>query len=360
MDDLDEWADDVAHADCQRKLHRLKRTARDAQALARRALDELEREKARTEFLDAIAPPSLPVIKARTRRKNAHECVAVAVASDWHIEERVLPEEVRGLNDYHLPEARARAARFFRAIAWKIAHLQAAGQGGEAVRLRRLFLAFLGDIITGEIHEELAETNELTALQATNEAIAIVTTGVEYLLEACELPEGIDLHMGWGNHGRLTKKSRIKRQRHHNLEWLMGTQVAKHFEGNPRVRVAVAKAPVEYAEVMGWRVRLMHGDNIRYGGGIGGLTIPVSKKVLRMDQDLPADLTIMGHFHTLTHLGQPHVIVNGSLIGPSEYSQWIGAAPEPPAQAFFCLDRERGLRFWDPIWVAGYTPKAGA
>lgn len=349
--ELEGWAEDGLHSDCERKIHRLKRSLREAKAVTKSALEDLELEERRVEFLLALGDPKPVPIRARTRKAGAHECVAVAVASDWHIEERVFPEEVNGDNEYGIEVAKIRAARFFRAIAWKIAHLQAAGKGGEGIRLRRLFLAVIGDIITGNIHEELAETNDLTPLEAKQAAFDIFVSGLDYLEAECDLPEGIDIHWSWGNHGRLTKKSRVKNQRKHNLEWDLGHQVAKHYAKSDRIRVHVARKNVEVRDILGWKVRLTHGDSVKYGGGIGGLAVPLSKKVLRWDAGGKADLTIIGHFHTLTHLGQPHVVVNGSLIGPSEYSDWIAAAPEEPAQAFFCIDRERGLRFWDPIRV---------
>ncbi len=44
-------------------------------------------------------------------------------------------------------------------------------------------------------------------------------------------------------------------------------------------------------------------------------------------------------------------VTNGSLIGYNAYAQKIGASPEPPMQAFFLIDQERGLCHMTKIWV---------
>ena len=44
-------------------------------------------------------------------------------------------------------------------------------------------------------------------------------------------------------------------------------------------------------------------------------------------------------------------VSNGSLIGYNEYALSIKAKYEPPQQAFFLIDAERGKRHSTPIWV---------
>jgi hypothetical protein len=89
-------------------------------------------------------------------------------------------------------------------------------------------------------------------------------------------------------------------------------------------------------DVFGVRLRFHHGDGIKYGGGVGGITIPVNKAIAQWNRAHYADLDIVGHYHQFFDGG--NFIANGSVIGWSPYSLWIKASFEPPQQAFFLLD----------------------
>ena len=96
-------------------------------------------------------------------------------------------------------------------------------------------------------------------------------------------------------------------------------------------------------------MRFFHGDALKYGGGIGGLSIPLIKYLHRKDEQRKADFNFLGHFHQLlypTHAS----CVNGSLIGLSAYGYKIGFKPERPAQAFTLLDEKRGFTIKIPIF----------
>ena len=86
---------------------------------------------------------------------------------------------------------------------------------------------------------------------------------------------------------------------------------------------------------------------MRYKGGVGGITIPINKAIDKMDRSRKADITVMGHFHTLTF--GDRFIINGSMIGFGVYSDVISAAFERPQQAFFIIDSKHGLTVRAPI-----------
>lgn len=96
---------------------------------------------------------------------------------------------------------------------------------------------------------------------------------------------------------------------------------------------------------------MMHGHSINGGSGVGGISIPINKAIARFDQAQQADVTLLGHFHQLTHGGR--FIVNGSLPGVTAYSLKFGF--EPPRQAFFTIahayGQPRGISMFTPIWV---------
>jgi hypothetical protein len=52
-----------------------------------------------------------------------------------------------------------------------------------------------------------------------------------------------------------------------------------------------------------------------------------------------AHLTVLGHWHQKLDL--EYAVVNGSLIGFSPFSEWIGASPEIAQQVFNTVDLDR-------------------
>jgi len=150
----------------------------------------------------------------------------------------------------------------------------------------------------------------------------------------------------------MTLKPRIQNATETSLETFMYHSLAYRFKGNPRVNFRVANSKIVYRRFFDrFNMRLLHGDDVKFGGGVGGVTIPIRKKLAAWDKAIRADLTVMGHFHQLLDGGD--FIVNGSLIGYNEFAQAIGASPEEARQAFFLIhDRNGGEKsITAPIWL---------
>jgi predicted phosphodiesterase len=103
----------------------------------------------------------------------------------------------------------------------------------------------------------------------------------------------------------------------------------------------VATSMIGYLNLDGFEVRTTHGHQSKYGGGIGGIHVPVAKKNAAWDAVKRADLTIFGHWHQFSWLNAARYVSNGSLIGHSAYATRIGAAYEPPRQACVIIDHHR-------------------
>lgn len=326
------------------KLHRAQRLLREERESKKRLLADLELARERVSIALAITETVTPrPIKERSRAKNKREATPVICASDWHIEERVAAENINGLNEYNLEVSQARSRRFFEGACWLIQHHQ------RSFLIRDAVLWLGGDLITGVIHEELLETNELSPVEAVLRCQRYLSEGIQTLLDRTGLKRLL-IPCNYGNHGRTTAKRRYKSGAANSYEWMMYHQLAKQFASDKRVEFVIADGSHLYLDVYSFRLRFLHGDDCKFGGGIGGLSIPVSKAVMRWNKIKPAHYTIMGHFHTLCDFGQPSVVINGSLIGPSAYSLSLGYA-ERPKQAFFLVDKHRGKCQSTPIWV---------
>ena len=116
----------------------------------RKALDTVQR----LEQSD-LQPPNWLLPRERQR---AQASTLVAMLSDLHLDEVVLPEEVDGLNAYNrnIAEIRLRA--------WTVNTIKMARAHLAGLRYDGFVLLLGGDIFSGDIHEELSETNEDTMI----------------------------------------------------------------------------------------------------------------------------------------------------------------------------------------------------
>lgn len=325
--------------------HRMRRELRESQAKVKalvsqlsdaRAMRDIAREAA--EASDAVEP-----IRPRERKSGLREATAMVLASDWHIEEEVQPEKVAGRNRYNLEISARRAERFFEATRWAMTWQR------EVFHVRDLVLWLGGDLITNYLHPDNIESNLLAPVQAIATAESYISSGIDFLLEDDKL-ERLVVPCNDGNHGRLTEKTRAATRMENSLEWLLYETLRRRYAGNPRVQFQIANGDHLYLDVYGRTVRFTHGDSVNYGGGVGGITIPIYKALARWDTVRKAALTVMGHFHQRTSLAD--LIINGSLIGYSPYSMRIGARFESPAQDFTMLDPLRFKSVSMPLWVA--------
>lgn len=325
--------------------HRLKQRLRTVEAQVKSLLVDLDSARRLNDLVRETSEHRVPGIRPRERKSRLREATAFAIASDWHIEEPVDPAKIGGRNRFSPEIAKKRAARFFEAMRYAI------NFNRQIFKVRDCVLAIIGDIITNYLREEDVESNEMAPPEAIAFGKVLLSDGIKFLLEDPEL-ERIVIPCIDGNHGRLSGKEKIKHRTRvaNSLEWLMYTMLKQEFANEPRVEFQIAAGELMYMDVYERNVRILHGDLIRYAGGVGGVTIPIYKAIARWDTAHRADLTVMGHFHQLTSLSD--IIINGSLIGYNEYAQAIGCRFEPPAQAFTMLDPLRFKSVAMPLWVS--------
>lgn len=302
---------------------------------------ELEKALAVSNDLKSLNYKPKPIV---CKSKSNSESVAFIVISDTHLEERVLKSEVNGLNEYNLEVSAQRMRNLFT----RGHKLIKRAQHGDT--LDTVVIALLGDIITNRIHDELAETNLLGPSEAVVFAYQLLVDGIEHLASDKTIKK-IVVRCHTGNHGRTTPEHRHgQNEAETSLEFILYTFLANHFKGT-KVEVEVPKSALSYMTVLGTEIRFMHGHAIRFGGGIGGPTIPINKALARWDIGKQADLTLLGHFHQFFDGGR--FLINGSLIGTTAYSLSFGH--EPPRQAFFLVThaygKPRGKNTVCPIWV---------
>lgn len=273
-----------------------------------------------------------------THRK--HESTAVVLASDFHVEERVTSESVNGSNEYSMAIAKSRTEAFFRNI------LKLVTKEQQDTHINTLCLALLGDFISGHIHLELMESCEVSPVEAAVFAQNLLASGIEYLLKNSKLQLVIPCCSG--NHARITSQVHVASEHGNSLEWMIYSNLARHFKPNKRVIFVLSKSYFNWVKIYDFDIRFHHGHGMKYGGGIGGITIPILKAIARYDVAKKAYLDCFGHFHS--PISMDKFVSNGSLIGDTPYSKRLGFSGRPQQQ-FFLIDKKRGKTGMFPVFV---------
>ncbi len=314
----------------------------------RALLDELKEHRERAAALDALTSSKLPPVKRRELKSSKREGCAVIMASDWHVEE-IVDAGASPLGNVYTPDVAAqRCGRFFAGAKWLIdLHRPVFG-------LRDVVLWLGGDLLTGYIHDELKETNALSPTEALLWLKAHLIDGIQQLLADGEI-ERLLVPCSYGNHGRTTLKPRRATGGKNSWEWLLYMDLKREFgaggaHADKRVEFIVEQSAHQYVRVYDFDLHFHHGDEISYGGGVGGITIPINKATAQWDKVKRCHYHHFGHFHQYLDLGQ--TVVNGSVIGYNAFAMSIKATPEPPQQAFYVLDSKRGKTCKSPIWVS--------
>jgi len=272
--------------------------------------------------------------------------VPTLFVSDLHAGEVVDPNQVNGVNEYSLKVFHERMDRLAeRAIRLLAILSPKADYPGICIPLG-------GDIISGNIHEELTATNELNSMPTVLDAFEtlagfLTTMGDRFgkVFVPCEA----------GNHGRDTRKTWKKDRHATSFDWLIYCFLAKHFSNDERFSFYIPDSPDAYYKLYDYRYCLTHGDQFRsFGDYMIGILGPVVrgdiKKRSRNSQiDLEYNTLICGHWHTYSHLNR--LIINGSVKGYDEYAYDSNFPFERPQQGLWVTHPRHGITYRCPVYV---------
>lgn len=323
-----------------RRLRSSLKTAESERAEYAKALDLIRS----LEAAEARAPKWLSPKKP----SKANHAIVNLLVTDTHFDEVVRPEEVDFVNSYDRRIAEMRLKRCFeKTIELARDYLAGVTYDGAVLMLG-------GDIFSGNIHEELEQTNVSTLFDAVLHYVEIMQAGITMLAE-----EFGKVHVAGvvGNHGRQTKKPRAKNRARDNVDWLLYKLLARDFKPDDRITFQVPDASDALINVYDTTFLLTHGDQFRGGTGISGALAPLMlgshRKTRRQAASgHPYDVMVLGHWHQYISIPGKGLLVGGSLKGYDEYAYVSNFEPEPPQQAFWLTTREHGVTFSAPVFVA--------
>ena len=330
-----------------KKLGKSLNTIKDLRRTKAKLTTENEILEAKVNFLLALEEHVINTkpVAITANGKNKYETTAVALFSDSHIEERVDPLVVNGLNEYNPKIAADRVHLYFRRMMWLIESWRKGG-----ITIDKLVLGILGDTISGYIHEELLEGNFMSPTEAVTFMQDLLVAGIQYLADVGKFKE-IIVVCKFGNHSRTSKKKKFSTGWKNSYEFLMYTQIQKLFRdhklGYEHINFVIEKGEFTQVQVYHKLLNFSHGDHFGYQGGIGGVLIPFNRWIHKMDSVVKADKYYIAHWHSLQNLNRG--VMNGSVIGYSPFAMGHAFNPEPPMQHLELIDSKRGFIYTAPI-----------
>lgn len=259
---------------------------------------------------------------------------AVALFSDVHIEETVNPQSVMSLNEYNTDIAKQRIQNYFSNLVHCL----------NKDEVSHLIFASLGDTISGYIHEELAQMNGLTPLEATQLAQGLIFNGLKFICEKSNI-EDIYFIGIVGNHSRVTKKIQHANGYKMSYEWLMYQNIKRECEiaGLP-ITFNLPESEMAVVDTQdGKRFLFIHGFQIKSSGSstVCGIYPALNRLCMKWDKIFHQDKIYLGHFHSCVSI--PNAMVNGSIIGYNSFALSNGFGYERPAQQYEVYDTKIGL-----------------
>jgi len=286
-----------------------------------------------------------PAWVVNTPARASSPGVPTLFISDLHWGETVYASQINNVNEYSI----------------KIAHQRMQVLVDSAIHLLQIISPAMdypgivvplgGDMISGNIHDELTATNELNSMPAVLDLYGVLIGVVAALADRFGR---VFLPCVSGNHGRDTTKIWNKDRHATSFDWLLYRFLAKHFENDKRITFFIPDGSDAYYKVYNHAYLLTHGDQFRGGDGLIGCLGPIirgdHKKRSRNSQiDMEYETMIIGHWHQYIH--HSRVIVNGSLKGYDEYAYAGNFGFEPPQQALWLTQVKHGITFRMPVFV---------
>lgn len=334
-----------AKLDNERKLH-----AGTRRELVRTGERVAELEQLMDRYV-AIKPADAKVPKwvtpKATRTKGQHRATALLMLSDLHLDEVVDIHEMGGMNEYSREIAERRLERIVEGTV-KLTSTYVAG-----VHFDGIVVALNGDIITGDIHLELAMTNEAPTMATIVHWVPKLASALVYLADHYGK---VHVPCTDGNHDRDPSKKRTpsKKRAESSYAWVIYNYLADLLRHDERITFSITTAPGQVYPIYGTTFHQIHGDGFRSAGGVGGIYPSMLKYLLRQDalystQGQRIDCHLLGHWHQ--YLTGPNWIVNGSLKGYDEYAKTNGFGFEPARQALAVVTPERGIVQQMPVYA---------
>lgn len=259
--------------------------------------------------------------------------------SDFHWGERVVKAQTNGVNEFNLAIARRRLKNVVQTAIHLLKILD------PKMRYPGIVVKLGGDMVGGNIHDELAATNEMDTMPTLLDLYFNLVPALQLLADVFG---NVFIPCVSGNHDRNTKKTWHKNRNHTSYGWLLYQFLAAHFKDDKRFTFYIPDSADALYRVYNTRMLLTHGDQFRGGDGIIGPIGPLMRGNQKKQQrnaavDQTYDIMECGHWHQRITLS--HLIVNNCLKGYDEFAADNNFRATPPSQNLWTTHPDYGVNW---------------
>jgi len=321
--------DSLLSGDDRIKLDKKVATFKAESTYWKKLYEQAIKQTAKTELLEETIADLAPVFKAvkipqpTKEFKKEKAQIAVAPLSDTHIGDRVEGDQMIGLNSYNMDIFNRRL------YGW-------ANQIVQLVELRRnyapineLVIPMLGDMISGDIHDELARTNIDNCMGQMIRGANLIGQALMFL--ASHFNE-IRVPCVVGNHGRMTRKPPMK-DKYMDWDYMLYQWVAAFCRDQKNIKFDIPRSFITSFNVHERTVVILHGDMVSGSGSGAAVMNSITKMrsvfeygrtVDEENLSIPKhiDSVMMGHFHRIDEydIGTGEIHIVGTMKGGDEFA----------------------------------------
>jgi len=255
--------------------------------------------------------------------------------SDWHVGNIVKKENVNYTNEYNISVIKNRIHQLVNKLT-------------DIVNMYRtkyvidtIYIVSLGDMISGDIHDELIKSNEFNTIEQSARVTELLVSIIKMLSNVFDNIHFIGIT---GNHGRNTTKKEYK-DITNSFDYMAyittQTIVESTINANPshynysNITFEIPTSKYIVKNIRGFNFLFEHGDDIKTYS-----SIPYSALIREFNNknnnylslhNEPINYLCLGHFHTpiTIHMNIGDIIVNGSLVGIDEYGYYHNLISKP-------------------------------
>ena len=251
----------------------------------------------------------------------------VAPLTDTHIGEFIDTDQMIGLNTYDFNIFNNRL------YGWANQVITLSGLRKNSVDIPELVVPMLGDMISGDIHEELSNTNLANCMMQMIRGANLIAQALMFMaphFSKVRVPCVV------GNHGRMTRKPPMK-DKFMDWDYLMYQWIAALCKNQPNIEFHIPRSYLTVFAVCNRYILAMNGDAVSGAGSMASImkvmtnlrSVLQYKTILEPEAGVPEaqiaehfDSVMIGHFHRVDELdigtGTAHIC--GCMKGAEEFA----------------------------------------
>lgn len=294
---------------------------------------------------EAITPVKIPdkLYQSTTERRVDSPVIACCQITDTHYGAVQVADEIEGFGEFSPEICKTRSIDFIqRLVKWVEMHRM-------SYQVDEIAVLITGDLISGDIHDELQRTNAFPVPVQCVQSAQLVATQISLL--AANFKKVTVHFLVSDNHSRLTRKPQAKEEGYNSYNYVVGKIIEIYLKDHDNIEYNIYPQHEKVISVSTRQYLIAHGHGIRGWMGVPwySITRHVGKESTARLQLIMDDITkakdigfhkyVFGHWHT--PFDSTLYSCAGSVSGTDAYDHGQGRH-ELPSQPAWLVHPKHG------------------